>query len=143
MKINIIATGIELTPAISDYVDKKVAALEKYLPPQASEDAASTDILAQVEIGKSTNHHKSGEIFKAEIHITGGGLDYYAVEETEDLYASIDKVKDEIAQEIRRVKGKQNALARRGAQMAKNMMKRLSWGAGKFKFRRNRDVSDE
>jgi len=120
MKINIKATGIELTPAIAGYVQKKISAIEKYLP------AGAVDLVAQVEVGKSTQHHKSGEVFKAEVHLVGAGLDLYAVSEQSDLYAAIDLVKDELARELTRLKGKRETLYRRGAKMAKNMMKGLN-----------------
>lgn len=116
MKINIKATGIELTPAISDYVDRKISALGKIL-------SDNPDIVAQVEVGKTTSHHKGGEIFKAEVHLIGGGLDQYALAESEDLYAAIDKVKDEITSEVKRGKGKRFALAKRGGEAIKKMMK--------------------
>lgn len=116
MKINIKATGIELTPAISDYVNKKVASIEKYLSGDTSQ------AVANVEVGKITKHHKAGDIFRAEIHITGGH-DIYTEEETEDLYASIDKVKDEIIQKLVHSKDKNITLTRRGQQMVKNILK--------------------
>lgn len=119
MKINVKATGIELTPAISDYVDKKISALEKYF-------SQSPDAVARVEVGRNTQHHKSGEVFKAEVHIMGSGFDLYAVSESTDLYSAIDIVKDEIARELTRVKGKRFALARRGGRFVKNMMKGLN-----------------
>src|SRR3989344_6284325 len=107
MKINIKATGIELTPAIADYVNKKVYSPEKYF---------TNDVVAQVEVGKSTQHHKTGNVFKAEIHIVGGGFDAYAVSEQTDLYAAIDIVKDEITHTIVHSKNKKETLYRRGAQ---------------------------
>jgi len=119
MKTNIKATGIELTPAISSYVYKKISSIEKYLPAQAG-------IVAQVEVGKSTHHHKAGNIFRAEVHITGGGLDLYAVSEKEDLYAAIDVVKDEVVRNVVQLKDKRETLTRRGAKMMKNMMKGLT-----------------
>ena len=99
MKINIKATGIDLTPTISDYVTKKVSSIEKYLEP-------NPDVVAQVEVGKSTQHHQSGKVFRAEVHIIGGGLDLYAVSEKEDLYAAIDTVKDEITHALTHSKTK-------------------------------------
>jgi putative sigma-54 modulation protein len=119
MKINIKATGIELNPAISEYVEKKVSSLEKYF-------ADSPDALAQVEVGRTTQHHRSGEIFKAEVHITGSGFDLYAVSESTDLYAAIDEVKDELGRELTHVKGKRFARTRRGARYVKNMLKGLN-----------------
>lgn len=116
MKINIKATGIVMTPSISDYVNKKLASLEKYM-----ENGA--DAVAQVEVGKTTGHHKQGDVFRAEIHIIGAGLDQYAESTQEDLYAAIDIVKDEIANKILHFKGKREALTRRGARRIKEMLK--------------------
>src|SRR3989344_8055041 len=117
MRINIKATGIELTPAISDYVNKKISTLEKYM---------TGDAVAQVEVGKSTKHHKNGNVFRAEVHIIGGGLDLYAVSEKDDLYAAIDVVRDEIVHNVVHTKNKRETLYRRGAQVIKNMMKGLN-----------------
>jgi ribosomal subunit interface protein len=117
MNINIKATGIELTEAITDYVHKKIGSTEKYLTGQ------SADVVVHVEVGKITNHHKAGDIFRAEVRIVGGGLNLYAATETEDLYASIDKVKDEITRELVKTKNKRFALAKRGGQVIKDMMK--------------------
>jgi putative sigma-54 modulation protein len=139
MNINIKATNIELTPAISDYVDKKISSIYKYL--QTADN--DSDIIAQVEVGKSTNHHKAGDIFRAEVHISGSGLNLYAVAETEDLYASIDKVKDEISYEVKRNKEKRFALARRGGQMVKDMMKGASTQVRRFKFKGFRKGENE
>ncbi|MDO8728271.1 MAG: ribosome-associated translation inhibitor RaiA [bacterium] len=138
MKINIKATGIELTQAISDYVYKRISSVEKYL-----DKKNSLNVIAQVEVGKSTRHHKTGNIFRAEVHITGVNLDLYAVSELEDLYAAIDVVKDEIVHNAVQLKGKRETLARRGAGMMKNIMKGLSdstvrgfsWGLERLKFR--------
>ena len=138
MKINIKATGIELTQAISDYVYKKISSIEKYLDKKISPNA-----IAQVEVGKNTHHHKTGNIFRAEIHITGVNLDLYAVSEMTDLYAAIDVVKDEIVHNILQLKGKRETLSRRSAGMMKNFMKGLSdstvkgfsWGMECLKFR--------
>ena len=137
MKINIKATGMELTPAISSYAHKKISLIEKYI------DKGHVDTVAQVEVGRNTRHHKAGNVFRAEVHITGGGLDLYAVSEMEDLYAAIDIVRDEIVQNALQLKGKRETLTRRGAEMMKNMMKGLtnstargfSWGMEHLKFK--------
>jgi len=133
---------MELTPAISSYVHKKVSSIEKYLPAQVG-----TDVVAQVEVGKSTRHHKAGNIFRAEVHITGGSLDLYAVSELDNLYAAVDVVKDEIVHNVLQLKGKRETLARKGAEMMKNMMKGFSdntakvrrlansWGMERLKFK--------
>lgn len=119
MKINIKATNIELTPSITEYVERKVGMVEKYIN--------NTDVVAQVEVGKSTQHHKQGMLFRAEVHLVGGGIDIYAVSEQEDLYAAIDLVKDEVVRKVEHTKGKKETLTRRGAQAIKNAMKGMAF----------------
>ena len=138
MKITVRASGTELTPAISSYAEKKISSIEKYLDKTSAQSA-----LAQVEVGKSTRHHKSGNVFRAEVHITGGGLDLYAVSKMDDLYAAIDIVKDEMVHNMLQLKGKRETLARRGAEIMKNAMKGFSdstargfsWGMERLKFK--------
>lgn len=140
MKVNIKTTGIGLTPAIFSYIEKKILPLEKFIEKGA-------DVTAFVEVGKNTKHHKSGDVFRAEVHLIGSGLDVYAVTETGDLYASIDTVKDEISHNILQLKGKRQTLARKGAEMMKNAMKGLydgtvkgfSWGKDRFKNWKNKE----
>src|SRR5512145_3357911 len=114
MRINIQATGIELTPAISEYVTKKISSLGKYV---------KGDAVARAEVGKSTQHHKTGEVFRAEVHISGAGLDFYAASEQHDLYAAIDVVKDELKETLLQEKGRKETLTRRGAKAIKNLIK--------------------
>lgn len=116
MKINTKATNISITPAIAEYVEKKVNALEKFF-------RGIDDVLVNVEVGKTTRHHKSGNFFKAEIHLMANGEEYYANAETEDLYASIDKVKDEIVHELTSKRKKAIRLFRKGGVQIKNMLK--------------------
>jgi putative sigma-54 modulation protein len=118
MKINTKATGISLTPSISEYVEKKVNMLEKFFH-------NVPEVLVNVEVGKTTKHHKSGDFFRAEIKIVANGQTYYVESETEDLYASIDKVKDEMAQELSSKKRKTMRLFRRGGAKIKELLK--SW----------------
>jgi putative sigma-54 modulation protein len=115
MKINIKATGITLTPSISEYIEKKINMLDKFFREE--------ETLINIEVGRTTKHHKSGEIFRAEIRITAVGQEYYAVSETEDLYAAIDEVKDNIVQELTSRKRKTVHLFRRGGAQIKNLMK--------------------
>mgnify|MGYP000988136825 CR=1 FL=1 len=93
MKINIKATNIGLSDSVRDYAEKKIRSLEKFLN-------SESEILANIEIGKSTKHHKSGDIFKAEVHLKSDGKEFYSVSEKDDLYVAIDDVKEEISREI-------------------------------------------
>lgn len=117
MKINTKATGISLTPSISEYVEKKVNMLEKFF-------RATDEVLVNVEVGKSTRHHKSGDVFRAEIKVSAAGENYYAVVETEDLYAAIDEVKDEIVSELTSRRKRAMRLFKKGAQKLKKLFRR-------------------
>jgi putative sigma-54 modulation protein len=116
MKTNVKATNITLTPAITDYIDKRIDILNKYF----REDE---EVLVNVEVGKSTQHHKSGDVFRAEIQVDADQGVFYAAIETEDLYSSIDQAKDQMARELSSDKKKSQSLLRRGGAKIKNILK--------------------
>ncbi len=130
---NIKASQMELTPAIADYVNKRVGMLEKIVSPD------DTSAYASVEVGKSTKHHSQGDYFFAEINVHIAGKDFRAVAEKDDLYAAIDEVKDEIIREITGYKNKRRTLVRRGGAVIKNVLKGIGGIGGRIKsFRFNR-----
>lgn len=131
MKVNTKATNITITPAIAEYIDKKVTMLEKFLK-------VPEEVLVNVEVGKTTKHHKSGDVFRAEIQVVADGEQYYAVVETDDLYAAIDEVKDEIAYELTSKKKKAIRLFRRGGAQIKNILKGVG-NIKKFSLKRFKD----
>lgn len=113
--INIKATNMELTEALKDYTEKRLSALQKYI---------QGDATAMVEIGKTTEHHKHGDYFRAEINMTTTlGKQFRAASEKSDLYEAIDDVRDEMVQMISSAKGKSEALWKRGARRVKNILK--------------------
>lgn len=99
MNIKIKASKIELTEAIENYINEKVNMLEKYLN--------HVDVLnCDFEIEKSVGGQHKGDIFRAEINLEVPG-ELLRVEKTEsDLYKAIDKVKDHIAEMIKKYKEK-------------------------------------
>ncbi len=113
------STNIELTDAISSFVDSRVRALEKFVAPDDS--SASVDI----EVGKTTGHHNKGDIFKAEFNFQMGGKNFRVVDENTDLYAAIDKAKEEMIKTLRRNKGRQQTLFKRGGATIKRLLKRF------------------
>lgn len=115
--------NIELTDAIKDHVLKRVTNLEKLL---SGIEEVGGEVSVAFEVGKSTNHHKSGEIFHASCLIKIDGKEFYGSADKEDLYQAIDEVKESLFREIKRYKGRQQTLFRRGATSIKKMMKGLS-----------------
>ncbi len=116
MNINIKTTTISLTPAISDYVEKRLRPMESFL-------AGDTTAQCDIELAKTTNHHKQGDIFKAEIHIVGKDMNIYASVEKEDLYVAIDLVKDEVMRKLISTKDKKQSMIRKGGAKVKNIIK--------------------
>lgn len=120
MKMQIKATDITLSSAIKDYAERKVSSLDKFFN-------AEDDVITSIEVGKTSQHHKSGNVFRAEISIRAAGKNFYAASEKNDLYAAIDEVKDEIHRKIISSKNKKETLVRRGGAKIKALIKRLKW----------------
>ena len=121
MNIKIRSKNFEITAAIDDYVMKKIGTLEKFIDVKDS-------TICEVEIGRTTTHHKSGEIFRTEVNIMEpGSKQVFAVAEAIDLYSAIDLVRDEAERGIVSRKKKHNTLFRRGALQVKNLLKRIDF----------------
>lgn len=123
MKINITAVRMDLTPSISEYVDKKILSLDKMVPPE------DTSALVHVEVGRETKHHQQGEIFfaKAQMHVAGA--DIMGEERAETLYAAIDMLRDELVTQLTGYKDRQITMRREGGRTIKNMLRRM-WPFG-------------
>ena len=122
MNIKIKATALSLTPAISEYADKRLTKISKMI-------GGDPSFICDLELAKTSAHHKSGDIFRAEIHIVGKGKDLYASAEDQDLYTAIDAMRDEIIRELKASKGKQLSFMRRSGAQVKSMMKGMwPWG---------------
>jgi len=121
MKINtnIKATNMELTSAINDYVNKRLSGIEKFIK-------EGDKAIAQIEVGKTTNHHKQGDVFRAEFNIEISGNKFYTFSEKEDLYSAIDDAKEEIVRQITNKKDRRQTLFKRGATSVKKMLKGIS-----------------
>ncbi len=117
MKINIKYTRVDSSPDIAKYLDKRLDAVER-LVNQSDESA-----FAQVEIAKTTEHHKQGDVFRAEINMHTAGHDYYAFAETDDIFSSIDGMRDAIVRELGSGKDKRVSFIRRGGRYVKDIIR--------------------
>ncbi|MDH5477074.1 MAG: ribosome-associated translation inhibitor RaiA [Nitrospinota bacterium] len=91
MQITITGHHVEVTPAIRQYAEEKVAKVRKYL---------NTTINAHVTLKVEKLLHI------AEVTIHANGVDLHGMEKTDNLYAAIDKVMDKIDRQAKKVKGK-------------------------------------
>lgn len=123
MQINLQGKNMELTEAIKDYVLKRVTNLERLL---SGIEKRKGEILIDFEVGKSTRHHKSGDIFHADCSININGASFYTSADADDLYKAIDEVKQTLFNDIEKNKDRKQTLYKRGATSIKKMMKGIS-----------------
>ena len=110
--------NISLTPAISDYITKRLDKINKLIGDDAS-------VQCTVEVSRTTSHHHKGEIFRAEIRVVGSGRNIYATSEKEDLYMAIEDATDETLASLKSGKKKYLSFVRRGGATVKSMVKGL------------------
>jgi putative sigma-54 modulation protein len=88
------STNIELTEAIRSYIEQKVSSLEKI--------SIDFDPVAKltIEVGKTTNHHFKGNVFRVEMNLQVPGELLRVEEIREDLYGAIDAAKDNLKRQL-------------------------------------------
>jgi putative sigma-54 modulation protein len=91
MKITTTARHYELTPALKDYAEKKILNLDKY-----SEQIDTAHATFSLE--------KYRHVVEIAVHLNG--KEFNGTEESEDMYASIDKAVDKIERQLLKHKGK-------------------------------------
>lgn len=118
MKIIIKTTNIELNPQIEDYIHDKIGTIDKFL------DGMDRNVIeARVEIGKITQHHQTGNVFRAEVNLKLPGRILRSEAEEMDYRTAIDRVKEELQSEIKKYRGKMEAKYKRGARVAKKLFR--------------------
>ena len=106
---------MELTDALESYVQDKMSHLKKFLPHDAH---------VSVEIGRPSIHHKTGtDVYQAEIEASTAKQTFFITITDADLYAAIDRARDEIVELIKQGKSKKTTMIRRGGMMMKDLMK--------------------
>jgi ribosomal subunit interface protein len=90
---NTLTKNMEMTEAILAYVEEKLMSLEKLCEKYSPCDIA-------VEVGKTSEHHQKGNIFRAEFNMTIPGAVLRAESTKDDLYAAIDDAKDQLKRQL-------------------------------------------
>jgi ribosomal subunit interface protein len=114
MKISLKGTNLKLLDSIRTYLDKKIVKpAEKML--SKSGEAVSLDM----EVAKTTKHHKKGMVFRVEANLLLGKRMLRAEAYGEDLYEAIDLLKEELDQEVKKFKSRRKTLELKGARKVK------------------------
>src|SRR3989338_6689067 len=111
MKITIKYTNLDSTPAMNEWVEKKLRPLEKFLSYWEKEN----ETIARVELARTTRHHNKGEVFSATVNLELlPNRILRAEQEAVDTRTAIDLVKDKIEQEIRKLSAEHRPQDSRG-----------------------------
>lgn len=96
LQYNIKADNVEVTPAVREYIEKKVDKIERYFP-------EGTNATAMINL-KALNHSQT----KVEITIPMKNLVLRAEERHDELYAAVDLIIGKLERQIRKYKTKIN-----------------------------------
>lgn len=117
MKLNLKATDINISPQVRSYLERKLLSLTKLV------DFDDPAVTIDAELGRTTRHHQTGDVFFAEINIYRGKESFRAVTNRPDIMSAIDGMRDAIARELSSRKDKQVSLIRRSGQVAKAILR--------------------
>ena len=95
MDYNVRGENIEVTPAIREYVEKKLSKLERYFS-----NTPNTTAMVNLKVNNTTS--------KVEVTIPMTNLVLRAEEENADMYAAVDLILDKLERQIRKHKTKIN-----------------------------------
>ncbi len=106
MKIQIVSKRLEMTEPLKEYIEIKIGSLDKFLARYEEEG----EVLANVEISRTTSGQHKGDVFYAEINIQLPGKLLRAEDTQSDARAAIDSVKNIMKNEL--VKYKEKTMGR-------------------------------
>lgn len=125
MKINIKSTDLELTPALTEFIEEKIGSLNKFVRAETEDgDGSAGNYLVEafVEVARDTKHHKHGEVFRAEVNLKIGGRMLRAEKRDWDARVAIDAVREELKTELDKIQGKLESKFLRGARSFKKLI---------------------
>jgi ribosomal subunit interface protein len=118
MRIAIRQKNIEVTPALRVYIEAKlIRPVEKLLQGVTKELS-----LMDLELERTTAHHRKGKVYRAEANISLGKSLLRAEAEDEDIRAACDLLEEELKREITHFKSKRSAQEFRRAREAKKRL---------------------
>ncbi len=102
MNIDIKATGLDLTEPLKEYIIKRITPLEKYLRHYPAEA-----LRAEVEVSRTTQHHRHGTVYYAEVNLVLPGKVLRAAHRDVDIRVAVDRVRGILQREIEKYRDKQ------------------------------------
>lgn len=114
MNYNIKGTELDITDELRTYVEKKLAAAEKFIPDDGS---------AHADVELAYSPVRDGNKYRAEFNVMHKGELYRAEEWGSALHEAIDLAIADVVRELSRDKQKRVDVMRRGAAKAKEILR--------------------
>ncbi len=105
MRVDIFGKNIELNGPLRTFVQERIGGLERLL--------GGAKAHARVEIGKPSQHHRSGPVFYAEVNLTVSGHLLRVQTRHVDLRGAITDAKEGLRVQIKKFKEKPKDAARK------------------------------
>ena len=120
MRVNIRQKNIEVTPALREYIEEKIIRVaEKFLQQQAATDLPILD----VEVERTTAHHRKGDVYRVAAKLCGGKQCFYANARHADVRAACDLLEEELQREMYAKKNWITTMFKRGARAFKRHLR--------------------
>lgn len=118
MDIRIKSTDYQITPEVSEYLDGRLAGIEKLL----ADDAFTAR--CEVELGRDSGQHRRYDnMWMAEVQVFYDGEHVRATNHASTINAAIDDVKEEVERQIRKSKKTHIRFLRKGGAALKRLMR--------------------
>lgn len=113
------ATGaVVLTDELRTFIEKKLEKISMHI-------GADPSALADVEVGTTTAGQRTGDVFRAEINIQFSGSFVRAEAVRDTLHAAIDEAAAEARREVRKKRGRDRDMVRKGAAQVKEFFRKF------------------
>lgn len=117
MEVKTKLTGsIVMSEELRSYLDKKIEKLAVFVKNDPT-------AICEVELSSTSSGHRTGDVYRAEVHMTFAGGDVYADATGATLHASLDTTVSEARRELKKKKGKHQDLMRKGASDVKRFFR--------------------
>lgn len=117
MEIKIKTSGsVVMGEELTAFIQKKLEKVSVFLK---HDDAA----ICEVEVGTTSAGQRTGDVYRAEVHVTFSGGDAYADATASTLHAALDRTMSEARRELKKKKGKDRDMVRKGAAEVKRFFR--------------------
>ena len=111
-----VAGAVVMTDELASFLDQKIKKLEVFV----KEDPTA---ICEVEVCTTSAGQRTGDVYRAEVHMTFTGGDVYAESIAATLHRAIDATVKEARRELRKKRTKNRDMVRKGAANVKEFFR--------------------